>query len=147
MTAESKHILIAEDDDDDFLIFSSIVQELNHNVELSRAADGNLLIKFLDAVIPDILFLDVLLPYKDGRQCIREIRSNRRYDELPVVTYSSIRTVDTVEFFYREGANLYVFKPSSFAELKGILQQILSIDWKKALYYPPKNQFVINPEA
>ena len=144
MNSQATHVLIAEDDEDDFDIFSSAINELPYEIVLSRAEDGNVLIKFLANEIPDILFLDVLLPCKDGRACIREIRSNKRFDELPVITYSSIRHEETIEFFYREGANLFVFKPTSFNELKEILQKILSINWKTTMYYPPKAQFVMN---
>src|SRR5690349_21810721 len=127
------HVLIAEDDEDDFQIFSAAISELTFEILLSRAEDGKVLIQFLNDNIPDILFLDILMPYKDGRACIREIRADKRFDELPVITYSSIKQVESTEFFYREGANLYVIKPSSFKELKEILQKILSIDWKKTM--------------
>src|SRR5688572_27385974 len=123
MSSESTHVLIAEDDDDDYLIFSSVIEELRRAIRLSRAEDGKILIKFLDENVPDILFLDILLPHKDGRQCIREIRSNTRFDALPVITYSSLKSVESMEFFYREGANFYVVKPSSFPELKNILEK------------------------
>lgn len=147
MKTGATHVLIAEDDDDDYQIFSTAVHDLSFDILLSRAEDGKVLIQFLDNTIPDILFLDVLLPCKDGRTCIREIRANKRFDELPVITYSSFRNVETTEFFYREGANLFVIKPSSFRELKDILQKILSIDWKKTMYYPPRAQFVMNPDT
>lgn len=146
MNREATHVLIAEDDDDDYLIFSSVIEELKRAIQLSRVEDGIALIKFLEESIPDILFLDILMPCKDGRQCIREIRANKRFDTLPVITYSSLKTSETIDFFYREGANFYVVKPSSFPELKGVLEKLLSIDWKKALYYPAKAQFLVNPE-
>lgn len=145
MKAQSTHVLIAEDDDDDFQIFSAAVNELSFQILLNRSEDGDALMEFLKNEIPDILFLDILMPWKDGRTCIREIRSNKRFDELPIITYSALRRLDAIEFFYREGANLFVIKPSSFIELKEILQKILSIDWKNAMYYPPKAEFVINP--
>ncbi len=145
MKTESTHILIADDDDDDFQIFSAAINELSFQILLDRSEDGDALMEFLKNEIPDILFLDILMPCKDGRACIREIRANKRFDELPVITYSSLKQLDTVEFFYREGANLFVIKPSSFKELKEILQKILSIDWKKTMYYPPKSEFVMNP--
>jgi DNA-binding response OmpR family regulator len=147
MKTGSTHVLIAEDDDDDFQIFSSAISDLSFEILLSRVEDGKVLIQFLDNTIPDILFLDILLPYKDGRACIREIRANKKFDELPIIAYSSIKHVETTEFFYREGANLFVIKPSSFKELKDVLQKILSIEWKKTMYYPPKSQFVMNPNT
>lgn len=145
MNLEPTHVLVAEDDDDDFLIFSSAVQELSFTVILTRAENGDILIRLLDEKNPDILFLDILLPYKDGRNCLKEIRANRKYDNLPVIIYSSLNDLKEIEFCYREGANLYVIKPESFSELKAILEKILSIDWKKVLYFPSLSEFVVNP--
>jgi CheY-like chemotaxis protein len=143
LNIDSTHIMIAEDDDDDFYIFKVAMEELSFTMVLTRADNGDILIRLLDNKIPDILFLDLMLPGKDGRQCLREIRANHKYDSLPVVMYSSLRDMKEVEFCYREGANLYVIKPSAFTDLKGILERILGIDWKKVMYYPPLSQFVV----
>ena len=138
------HILLAEDDEDDYFIFSLAVQELSIRVMLSRAENGDILLKLLDEKIPDLLFLDLLMPCRDGRTCIKEIRANAKYDTLPIIVYSSMRDVNNIQFCYREGGNLYVFKPSSLPELKDVLERILSIDWKNMMYYPPLSGFVIS---
>jgi CheY-like chemotaxis protein len=139
------YVLLAEDDDDDYLIFSLAVDELTSvRVELKRAENGDILMRLLDEKHPDLLFLDLLMPCKDGRQCIREIRSNRKFDSLPIIVYSSMSDLESIEFCYREGTNLYARKPSSLSDLKSILEKIFSMDWKRMLYYPPMSQFVIN---
>ena len=143
MNENSKNVLIGEDDDDDFMIFSSVITELPFNILLTRAANGDLLVKLIDQANPDILFLDILLPLKDGRKCIQEIRANKKYDSLPVIMYTSLTDLASVEFFYRNGANLYVVKPSSFHDLKEALEKVFAIDWKKVMYYPPRDQFVL----
>lgn len=143
----TKHVLIGEDDDDDFYIFSSAISELPYTIILTRAENGEILIRLLDEKNPDILFLDILMPTKDGRQCLREIRRNSKYDLLPIIIYSSISDFREIEFCYREGANLYAIKPESFSDLKAILDSIFSIDWKKKLlYFPPLSEFIVNPK-
>jgi CheY-like chemotaxis protein len=142
---ELTYVLLAEDDDDDYLIFSLAVDEITSvRVELKRAENGDILMRLLDEKHPDLLFLDLLMPCKDGRQCIREIRSNRKFDSLPIIVYSSMSDLESIEFCYREGSNLYAKKPSSLSDLKSILEKIFSMDWKRMLYYPPMSQFVIN---
>jgi CheY-like chemotaxis protein len=143
-SAAPTHVMIAEDDDDDFYIFSVAFAELSFTVLLTRAENGEILVELLENKIPDILFLDLMMPRKDGRQCLKEIRANHKFDALPVIMYTSLKDVKDVEFCYREGANLYVIKPSAYSDLKDVLQRILTIDWKKVLYYPPLSQFVIN---
>lgn len=142
---ELTYVLLAEDDDDDYLIFSLAVDELTSvRVTLKRAENGDILMRLLDEKNPDLLFLDLLMPCKDGRQCIREIRANRKFDSLPIIVYSSMSDLESIEFCYREGTNLYARKPSSLSDLKAILEKIFSMDWKRMLYYPPMSQFVIN---
>lgn len=141
---QNTNILLAEDDDDDYYVFSLAVEEIPYTVILSRAENGEILMKLLDEKVPDILFLDLLMPCQDGRQCLRAIRSNQKFDHLPVIIYSSLSDLVSVEYCYREGSNLFVIKPTTIAELKDLLEKILSIDWKKTLYYPTKTKFVLN---
>lgn len=145
--SKTTNVLIAEDDDDDFFIFSVAISETAFTVILRRAEDGELLMSLLQEELPDILFLDMLMPTKDGKQCLRELRSDRRYDSMPIIVYTSLEDLDTVEYCYRQGSNLYTLKPNSIEDLKEALHRILSIDWKKTLYFPPKSEFVIGRQA
>ena len=140
------HVLLAEDDDEDWLVFSLAVQELSFRILLTRAEDGEILFRLLDEKHPDILFLDLHMPCKDGRQCLKEIRADRKYDTLPIVVYTSLHDLKNIELCYREGSNLYVFKPASLIDLKTVLEKIFSINWKKMLYFPPISEFVLNPQ-
>jgi len=146
MTEEhTRQILVAEDDDDDYLIFTIAINDTRLAVAVTRAVNGEELMKLLEASIPDILFLDMEMPCKDGRQCLKEIRANQQYDELPVIIYSSFTDTNTIEFCFRQGSNLYVIKPNSIGELSEVLRRILTIDWTRLMYFPPKSEFVINP--
>ena len=136
-------ILIGEDDDDDYLIFSLAVEETSFKVLLSRAIDGQMVLTQLEKELPDILFLDLNLPVKDGRECLKEIRANHNFDALPVIIYTSYEDLTNIEFCYREGSNLYAIKPSSVSDLRQILERILSIDWRKIKYFPPRTEFVM----
>lgn len=141
--SKSTNVMIAEDDDDDFFIFSVAISETAFTVILRRAEDGELLMKLLQEQIPDVLFLDLLMPCKDGRQCLLEIRSDRRYDSLPIIVYTALEDLETVEYCYRQGSNLFTIKPNSIEDLKEALNRILSIDWKKTMYFPPKSEFIV----
>src|SRR5688572_11406534 len=143
---DSTHVLMAEDDDEDFFIFSLAIKELSIKVVLTRAENGDILLQLLDEKNPDIVFLDLLMPCKDGRTCLKEIRANKKYDTIPIVVYSSLNDLKSIEFCYREGSNLYAVKPSTLQELKTVLEKIFSIDWKKMLYFPPRSKFVVNPQ-
>src|SRR3569833_3235395 len=94
-------ILLAEDDDDDAELFQSAINELSPATMVNRAKDGEELMQMLHGQLPNLLFLDILMPCKDGRQCIVEIRATAAFDELPVIVYSSLRDAATADFFYK----------------------------------------------
>ena len=137
------NVLIAEDDDDDFYIFSVAIEETSFTVILSRAENGEILLELMEKNLPDILFLDLLMPCKDGRACLKEIRANKRYDSVPIVIYSSMSDLASIEYCYREGSNLYLLKSATFQELRTVLERILTINWKKTLYFPARSEFVL----
>ena len=141
------HALIAEDDDDDFEIFSTAIGEVSIAIVLSRAENGEVLMKKLNAseVLPEILFLDIQMPCVNGRDCLRQIRSDKKFDALPVIMFSSSSDSQDIEHCFREGSNLYLQKPSSLQELILALERIFTIDWRN-LYYPPISQFVLQTQ-
>lgn len=141
-TTEIKDVLLAEDDKDDVLIFELAVEEAKLSVDLRHANDGEKLFVMLEEYIPDILFLDIQLPCKDGITCILEIRKNKDYDNLPVVMCTSHVSDKYIDESFRNGANLYMIKSRSLKEMAENLKRVFSINWKTQLYYPPKNEFV-----
>ena len=143
MNDEPTHVLLAEDDDDDYYVFSVAIADVPFKVLLTRAEDGEKLLKLLAEKTPDILFLDLMMPCKNGHECLKEIRADKKYDELPIIIYSSLSDLKNIEMCYRAGSNLYMIKPSSFEEIKNAVERILSIDWRKVLYFPTLSQFVL----
>jgi len=143
---ESFNVLMADDDDDDFLVFSMAISEIPYKILLSRVEDGEKLMHALQEKTPDILFLDLHMPCKDGTICLKEIRQNHQYDTLPVIVYSSLDDVRNIEICFRQGANLYVIKPNSFSQLKEMLERIITIDWRKAMVFPTLSNFVLRSD-
>ena len=138
------HALIAEDDDDDFEIFSAAVDEISLAIVLSRAESGSVLMHKLNDItpLPDILFLDILMPQPDGRECLKMIRSDKKFDSMPIIMFSSVSDVKSIEYCFREGSNLYLLKPNTLHDLIESLEKIFSIDWRN-LYYPPISKFIL----
>lgn len=140
---EPTKVLVGEDDDDDFLILSLAIEEISYKILLTRVVDGEMLMEMLGRELPDMLLLDLRMPCQDGKQCLQMIRRDRRYDRLPIIVYTSLDDLQNIQYCYQEGANMYAVKPNTIGELKVILERIFTIDWKKALYYPPFGQFVL----
>ena len=96
MVDEIQDVLIGEDDKDDFEILADVIQSRSVKVILSHAEDGDILMKMLNEKIPDLLFLDIVMPCRDGKTCIKEIRADKKFDELPVIVYTSMRDSETM---------------------------------------------------
>jgi len=137
-------ILLAEDDEDDVTLFRAVLQEIAPHAELRRAKDGEQLMHMLnEQTLPDILFLDVMMPCKDGRQCIQEIRADTTFDKLPVVVYSYLTDPEMANFFYENGANAFMHKPYSFERLAGLLKNIFE-DTSSLLTNKPYHSYLLN---
>lgn len=139
-------ILLAEDDEDDVELFRTVLQDIAPYAELRRAKDGEELMRMLnEESLPDILFLDVMMPCKDGRQCIQEIRADAKFDKLPVVVYSYLTDPEMANFFYKNGANAFMNKPYSFERLSGLLKSIFE-NTSGLLVNKPYDSYLLNPK-
>lgn len=120
-------ILLADDDDDDTFLFREALAQVQLATELSVAGNGVELIRILKdtSAKPDIIFLDMNMPVKNGLECLEEIRSTAGYEQIPVVILSTSVAQYLWESAYRNGANLYIQKPTSFNGLIEILKTCL----------------------
>jgi CheY-like chemotaxis protein len=143
---KSLHIMLADDDKEDREIFMTAIEELSPDIQISVAVNGReLMAKLLDdsVVLPDILFLDLNMPFKNGQECLKEIRSSDRLKRLPVIIYSTSSSSEHIDQTYRGGANYYLPKPDSFRDLKLIVGKLFSFDWNEH-GRPLKDKFVLS---
>jgi CheY-like chemotaxis protein len=89
---------------------------------------------------PDLILLDLKMPGKDGRETLRELKSDPQWRQIPVVALTTSTAGDDVEFCYRMGVNSYVAKPTSFHKLVEILK-ILTHYWFEVAELPPKMSY------
>src|SRR4028118_19225 len=103
------HILLADDDVDDIMIFKEVLNELNLPVRLTTIDNGEKLMQLLqeDEALPDVLFLDLNMPRKTGMECLKEIKSAEALRRLPVVIFSTSFKKETVDCLYESGAQFY----------------------------------------
>lgn len=140
-------VLLADDDSDDLMFFNEALEQSALPLEFMSAENGNELIKMLDAgKTPDILFLDVNMPYKNGIECLIEIRSRPRFKKLPIVIYSTTNYQVNVDACYQGGANLYVIKPNSFNEILTMVQKICTREWTSTVTTPSPEFFLYNTQ-
>jgi len=142
-TRQILNIVLAEDDADDAFVFNLALNELNIAFELKHVDNGENLLALLKELLPDIIFLDINMPCKDGLSCLVEIRRNSTFDNVPVVLISGHTYSRYISDGFSNGANYYIIKANNLAQLVNYLKAIFFIDWKNFMYYPPKSQFII----
>ena len=140
-------ILLVDDDQDDRNIFSDALSELKIQTNLTLLEDGRDLVSYLEDPKnkrPDILFLDLNMPYKSGVECLVDIRKIEKFRDLSIAIYSTSTSEKDMEDTFINGANIYIKKPNDFAKLKKVLNDVVSINWQFHTSSLNKETFLLN---
>lgn len=142
------NVFLADDDEDDRLFFEEALREVCTESLLMMADNGERLMQLLrdrQNPQPDVLFLDLNMPKKNGFECLIEIRRDATLRHIPVVIFTTSQQEDSINRVYEQGANLYIRKPNDFSQLKSVVRKALQIDWASQLRQPEKQRFILTP--
>ena len=124
------NILLADDDTDDCNFFKEALVKLNLSANLKTVNDGEELMQLLSNEtidLPNLLFLDINMPRKNGFECLSEIKKNDRLKDLPIVIFSTSNSRDSINHAFKIGANIYIRKPGNFNQLMQVIQHAIPI--------------------
>lgn len=149
MIKQQYNLLLADDDEDDCDFFKEALEELNLPTSLVMVNDGVQLMDFLSQTnaenLPDILFLDLNMPRKNGLECLTEIKQTEKYKNLPVIIFSTSLDRDIVDLVYEKGAVHYIRKPGEFAKLKKVIGSALNLATENNFKQPVREHFILQP--
>ncbi len=115
--------LIVDDSAVDRHFLTSMLEALGHQVESCDSTTG--VIEKVATGNYTAVFLDIVMPEKDGYKFLRELRSNQTTAKQHVIFYSSKKTAVEVNYgIKRAGANDYLPKPTTRERLEQTLQKI-----------------------
>jgi CheY-like chemotaxis protein len=124
-------VLLVEDDPGDVLMTREAFAEHKVGNRLNVVPDGVEALAYLrregqyaDAVLPDLILLDLNLPRRDGRQVLEEIKNDESLRHIPVVVLTTSQRDEDVLRSYQLHANAYVTKPVDFDQFIKAVQQI-----------------------
>jgi CheY-like chemotaxis protein len=146
MNLKHLNILLADDDSYDCLFVKKAIEELRLSTNLTIVNDGEQLMNYLSdnpKNLPDILFLDLSMPRKNGFECLSEIKQNKKLKDLPLVMLSTSDSKDTISKVFRIGAQVYIHKPGDFAQLKQVIYHALPIATEKIFSDSPV-KYILN---
>ncbi len=122
-------ILLADDDQEDRLLFKKAVAELPLNTNLVTVDDGEELMELLadkTTEVPTLLFLDLDMPGKNGLECLTQIKENEKLNNLAIVIFSSSTDSGMLQEIHQKGAQRYIRKPSKFSKLKLVIYNAIN---------------------
>lgn len=144
-------ILLAEDDPDDQMMIKEAFEESRLANPLHVVGDGEELMDYLRCKgkyeglhgkpLPGLILLDLNMPKKDGREALKEIKSNPGLRRIPIVVLTTSKTEEDIYRTYDLGVNSFIAKPVSFESLVDILKT-LGKYWFEIVELPSKRNGV-----
>ncbi|MGZ5218562.1 MAG: response regulator [Chitinophagaceae bacterium] len=144
---EPLKVMLADDDKDDQETFGEALRESEIAAELTTVDNGQELLATLkdpSEPNPDIIFLDINMPVKNGNEVLAEIKKDADLKQIPTVMLSTSENVKDVEASFNAGANLYVRKPYSFQNFILLLKKIFILKWAGVLLNPLRKTFLLS---
>jgi len=140
-----KSILLAEDDDDDFNLFNSAILSLYSSVDVLRTKNGIMFSSLLETSIkPDLIILDINMPFKSGISCLQEIKSKPQFEACKVVMYSTSGSNREIDLCYNHGADFYLVKPMTYHCIIQQFKDLFSNEYFIKNVRPPRDQFAFH---
>ena len=141
-------ILMADDDDDDFLLTQKALKKSRLLNDLYRVEDGEELLDYLkhrgkfagkELARPGVILLDLNMPKKDGREALKEIKSDANLKDIPIVVFTTSKAEEDIYRSYKLGVNSFITKPVTFESLIDVMKTIGKY-WFEIVELPSKKE-------
>jgi CheY-like chemotaxis protein len=125
-------ILLADDDEEDRMLACDALAESRLSNQITTVTDGEDLMDYLhrrgqyappiEAPRPGLILLDLNMPKKDGREALREIKSDPELRQISVVVLTTSKAEEDIYSSYDSGASSFISKPVTFAGLVEVMK-------------------------
>ena len=124
-------VLLVDDNPADTDLTSEVLARTGSPSHIHAVTDGVEAMAFLrregkyaNALLPDLVILDLSLPKKDGRSVLSEVKADPVLRKIPIAIFSTSEAQRDIVRSYELGANCYVSKPGN---LQGFISAVTSI--------------------
>jgi len=124
MTERKPRILIAEDFEENRIALKLILKYTGFDV--IEAEDGRQAVEAVRREEPDLVLMDITLPVIDGLQATREIRSDEKFERLPIIILSAHDSNEVRRQAAEAGGSEYISKPVEIEELRKLIEGCLT---------------------
>jgi len=123
-------IFIVDDDPDDRQIILDAFLENSPQIDYVFIENAETLLENLhsgDSDFPAMILLDLNMPGMLGLQALKEIRSNKRFSQIPIIVLTTSTLQQDRRTSYELGASCYLRKPDSFSELVDLTKCVVKL--------------------
>ena len=117
-------ILLVDDDMDTLRLVGLMLQRQGYEVRV--ASSGQQALGMVQAEMPDLILLDIMMPEMDGYEVARRLRSDPATSEIPIIMFTAKTQVDDKVMGFEAGADDYLTKPTQPRELFAHMKAVLS---------------------
>ena len=125
------HILLVEDNEGDMLLTIEALEEGKIMNRISTVKNGKDAIDFLtrkgnfvDALLPDLILLDINLPMKNGHEVLKFIKDSEHLKQIPVVMFTTSSSQKDIVDAYKQHASCFITKPVEVNDFMKVVSKI-----------------------
>ena len=119
----SQRILVVEDNDRNRRLMRILLKARGY--EVIEAATGKEAMEYLRTQTPDLILMDIQLPSTDGLTLTREIKSDARIKDVPIIAVTAYAMKGDRERMLEAGCDAYISKPIDTQKLHLIVADVL----------------------
>jgi len=108
-------ILIVDDEPNNLKVLYELLARNNYDVRAAR--DGQTALEAIRAEVPDLILLDIKMPYIDGYEVCQILKSNAETRDIPIIFISALNQVEDIVRAFDAGGVDYITKPFRHAEV------------------------------
>jgi CheY-like chemotaxis protein len=128
MNRTIENVLIVDDDKDDGLWLAEVMRDFLATCKCHLERDGIAALRYIkNNPAPDVVFLDLNMPLKNGLECLRDIQNNNLLPGTPIIIYSTSNNLKDIDLAYKYNAMCYIVKPTSTKQLKLFVNHVLTV--------------------
>jgi len=117
-------VLLVEDTEDNRQMMRRLLEMSGYRVV--EAINGIEAVEVANQIRPQIILMDLSLPFIDGLAATRRIRSLPGLSKVPIVAVSAHDTADFHSEALDAGCNAYITKPIDYLELEDLVNRLLA---------------------
>lgn len=126
-------LIIAEDDEDDYVLASEAFADAGIKNEICWVKNGEELLNYLRTNLKEkessrkrigLILLDLNMPKKNGFESLKEIKADPNFRQIPTIILTTSKNDADISRAYELGANSFIQKPSKFSEYLKIIDML-----------------------